>query len=68
MPLNLNANFSAPDTFYQALIDAHQDLSDEQSREMNAALILVLSNHIGDMAVLDEALAVARQSVRPAAG
>ncbi len=67
MPLNLTPNLSAPDAFYQALIDAHQDLSDEQSREMNAALILVLSNHIGDMAVLAEALAVARASVaRPA--
>lgn len=67
MPLNLTPNLSAPDAFYQALIDAHQDLSDEQSREMNAALILVLSNHIGDMAVLGEALAVARASVaRPA--
>ncbi len=62
MPLNLTPNLSAPDAFYQALIDAHQDLSDEQSREMNTALILVLSNHIGDMAVLTEALAVARAS------
>ncbi len=60
--MNLTPNLSAPDAFYQALIDAHQDLSDEQSREMNAALILVLSNHIGDMAVLTEALAVARAS------
>lgn len=67
MPLSLTPNLGAPDAFYQALIDAHQDLSDEQSREMNAALILVLSNHIGDMAVLTEALAVARASVaRPA--
>ncbi|AHV94676.1 DUF2783 domain-containing protein [Bordetella holmesii] len=65
MPLNLNANINAPDTFYQALIDAHQDLSDEQSREMNAALILVLANHIGETDVLNEALAVARQSVQP---
>ncbi|CFO34469.1 Protein of uncharacterised function (DUF2783) [Bordetella pertussis] len=46
-----------------ALIDTHRDLSDEQSRELNAALILLLANHIGDMAVLRAALEHARQSV-----
>ncbi|AZY50772.1 DUF2783 domain-containing protein [Bordetella avium] len=64
MPLTLTPNLAEPDTFYQALIDAHQDLSDEQSREMNAALILVLANHVGDAAVLAQALAVARASVQ----
>lgn len=64
MSLNLQPNLPAPDSFYQSLIDAHQDLSDEQSREMNAALILVLANHIGDLSVLQEALAVARNSVQ----
>lgn len=64
MSLNLHPNLPAPDSFYQSLIDAHQDLSNEQSREMNAALILLLANHIGDMAVLQEALTVARQSVQ----
>ncbi|OAS83747.1 hypothetical protein A6I77_17720 [Achromobacter xylosoxidans] len=60
-------NLAAPDDFYEALIDAHRDLSDEQSQEMNAALILLLANHLGDMAVLREALAQARASVTPAA-
>ena len=50
-------NLAAPDDFYEALIDAHRDLSNEQSQEMNAALILLLANHLGDMAVLREALA-----------
>ena len=59
-------NLAAPDDFYEALIDAHRDLSNEQSQEMNAALILLLANHLGDMAVLREALAQARASVTPA--
>ena len=60
-------NLAAPDDFYEALIDAHRDLSNEQNQEMNAALILLLANHLGDMAVLREALAQARASVTPAA-
>ncbi|CAB3632749.1 MAG: DUF2783 domain-containing protein [Achromobacter sp.] len=65
--LNTETNLAAPDDFYEALIDAHRDLSNEQSQEMNAALILLLANHLGDMAVLREALAQARASVTPAA-
>ncbi|ARP78248.1 DUF2783 domain-containing protein [Bordetella genomosp. 6] len=63
MPLITTPNLAGPDNFYEALIDTHRDLSDEQSRELNAALILLLANHIGDMAVLREALEHARQSV-----
>ncbi|GGY42985.1 DUF2783 domain-containing protein [Pseudoduganella albidiflava] len=58
--LNLDSNLSAPDDFYEALIDAHQGLDDEQSRMLNAQLILLLSNHIGNLAVLREALSIAR--------
>jgi hypothetical protein len=54
-------DFSPGDDFYQMLIDAHRDLSDEQSAALNARLILLLSNHIGDIAVLREALALARE-------
>lgn len=64
--LNTETNLAAPDDFYEALIDAHRDLSNEQSQEMNAALILLLANHLGDMAVLREALAQARASVTSA--
>lgn len=67
MSLILTPNLAAPDAFYQALLDAHQDLEDTQSRELNATLILVLANHIGDMKVLRQALDVARESVQPAA-
>ncbi|KRC86320.1 hypothetical protein D3C87_423330 [compost metagenome] len=60
-------NLSSPDDFYEALIDAHQGLSNEQSQELNAALILLLANHLGDVALLKEALGQARASVAPAA-
>lgn len=72
MPLQLDPNFheggkryhrdfTPGDDFYQALIDMHRDLSDEQSARVNAKLILLLSNHIGDIAVLREAMALARE-------
>ncbi len=48
-----------PDGFYETLIALHKDLSDEQSALVNAKLVLLLANHIGDRQVLDEALAAA---------
>lgn len=73
MPLTLSPHFheagrrdrwdySAGDDFYQALIEAHRGLSDDESVELNARLILLLSNHIGDLAVLREALTLAREA------
>ena len=56
-------DFSPGDDFYEALIDAHNGLSDEQSEALNARLILLLANHIGDLRVLREALAAARSAV-----
>jgi hypothetical protein len=55
-------DFSPGDDFYEALIDAHAGLSDEQSEALNARLILLLANHIGDLRVLREALTLARES------
>ncbi len=71
MPLTLQPNFhetgtryfrpfSPGDDFYEALIDTHRDLSDAQSELVNAKLILLLANHIGDLAVLREAMQLAR--------
>ena len=59
-------NLSAPDDFYEALIDAHRDLTNEQSQELNAALILLLANHLGDLPLLKAALQHARASVTQA--
>jgi hypothetical protein len=61
--LNVEPNFPDPDAFYELLIDSHQDLNEEQSKMLNAQLILLLSNHIGDLAVLREALSIARSKV-----
>ena len=74
MPLNLQPNLAEPgqryfrdftpgDDFYEALIEAHRDLSDAQSQLLNAKLVLLLANHIGDWSVVREALALARQDV-----
>lgn len=52
-----------PDDFYQRLIEMHRSLSDEQSHALNARLILLLANHIGDRAALDEALSMALEVI-----
>ena len=53
-------NMVSPDDFYEALIDMHRDLDDAQSQAVNARLILLLANHIGDLQVLRDAMAHAR--------
>ena len=58
-------NLEAPDDFYEALIDAHRDLSAEASQALNARLVLLLANHVGDLPVLREALALARDGSPP---
>lgn len=58
--LNTETAFANPDDFYDALIEAHRGLSEEQSAQLNAKLILLLANHIGDLDIIREALALAR--------
>jgi hypothetical protein len=55
--------FSPGDDFYESLIETHRDLTDEQSAMLNAKLVLLLSNHIGDIAVLREAMKLAREGL-----
>lgn len=57
------SNFNVPDEFYERLISAHRDLSTNESNAMNAALVLLLSNHIGDLNIISQALEEARRSV-----
>jgi hypothetical protein len=61
--LNTEANLPAPDDFYERLIATHRGLSDAQSALVNAKLILLLANHIGDPDVLDRAMAAARDGI-----
>ena len=58
-------DFTPGDDFYEALIDTHRDLTDEQSALVNAKLILLISNHIGDIKILREAMALARADIAP---
>ena len=58
--LNTAPIMANPDDFYEALIDMHRDLDEAQSQAVNARLILLLANHIGDMQVLREAMIHAR--------
>lgn len=65
MPLVTAPNLDAPDDFYEVLIDAHKDLSTDQSHALNARLVLLLANHIGSLAVLNEAFEAARADLSP---
>jgi hypothetical protein len=69
--LNTQPNFGTPgehhrhaytpgDDFYEMLIAGHAGLSDADSDSLNARLVLLLANHIGDLRVLREAIAAAR--------
>ncbi len=60
MMLNLSPNIADPDDFYAELINSQRDLDEEQALRMNARLILLLANHIGDRKVLAEAIGYAR--------
>ncbi|MCE8043651.1 DUF2783 domain-containing protein [Halomonas daqingensis] len=60
--LELNPNFTDPDAFYAALTELHRERSEAESERINARLILLLANHIGDQQVLEEALAIAGQA------
>lgn len=60
MSLKLTPNIPDPDGFYETLINAHEGLTKDESDALNARLILILANHIGDRAVLAAALKAAR--------
>ncbi len=66
--LNIEANLAAPDDFYEALLGIHRDLTEAQSALVNARLILLLANHIGDATVLREAMQAARAGAIAATG
>jgi hypothetical protein len=62
--LDTSSRFADPDAAYQMLVDAHRGLSEAQSEALNAQLVLLLANHIGDPAVLGEAIALAKRGGR----
>ncbi|PHP66795.1 DUF2783 domain-containing protein [Zhengella mangrovi] len=57
--LNTDPNIDGPDDFYAKLLAVHEGRTKEQSDALNARLVLILCNHIGDPEVLDAALKLA---------
>ena len=51
------------DAFYEQLIAAHRDLDDAASGALNARLVLLLANQVGDLAIIAEAIATARHGL-----
>ncbi len=63
MPKLVTASqFVDPDAAYHALVDARRNLSDTEAAELDARLVLILANHIGDLDVLREAIVLAKGS------
>jgi hypothetical protein len=63
MTLRTDVGLADPDGFYERLIDAHRGLDEAAGRQLDARLILLLANHIGDAEILDEALEEARRGL-----
>ncbi len=61
--LSTTSNFPDPDAAYRLIVEAHRGISDEESAALDAALVLILANHIGDLAVLRDAVTLAKQRV-----
>lgn len=59
--MKTHPNLNDADGFYEQLMDAHTGLSTEQSGLLNARLILLLANQIGDVRVLSECIEAARK-------
>ncbi len=60
--LRRTLNLARPDEVYNAIVDAHKGLDDATCRDFDARLILLLANHVGDEAVIREAL---REAAKP---
>lgn len=61
--LSTTSNLRDPDAAYRQVVDAHRGLGDDQSAALDAALVLVLANHIGDPDVLRDAIALAKRTL-----
>jgi hypothetical protein len=63
MALSTESNFTKPDDAFRAVVEAHRGLSEAQSADLDAALVLILANHIGDIGVLREAIDLAKRRI-----
>lgn len=62
--MKLDPNIPDPDGFYEALVQAHEGLSEIDSAALNARLVFLLANQIGDQDILFECVGAARKSLR----
>lgn len=58
--LDLGPRIARPDEFYEALIAAHDGLDDAASTKLNAKLVMLLANQVGDMDLLMQAIELAK--------
>jgi hypothetical protein len=65
--MKITPHFQDADGFYEQLMDAHAGLSREDSELLNARLVLLLANQVGDARVLEECVEAARKMPVPAA-
>jgi len=63
MPLTTASRFPEPDEAFVMLIEARRGLQEKEAAELDARLVLILANHIGDPEVLREAIALAKSAV-----
>lgn len=68
MKLVTESRFANPDAAYERLVDAHRGLDERASRALDARLVLILANHIGDLEVVEEAIRLAGRAGAPAGG
>jgi hypothetical protein len=61
MALSTSSNFAKPDDAFRMIVESHRGLSEAQSADLDAALVLVLANHIGDLEVLSQAIELAKR-------
>ncbi len=61
MPLITASQFKDPDAAFVMLVEARRGLSEEAAASLDAKLVLILANHIGDIDVLNEAIALAKK-------
>jgi Protein of unknown function (DUF2783) len=59
------SRFADPDAAYRLIVEAHRGLREAESHALNARLVLILANHAGDMAVLRQALDLAKAAPNP---
>ncbi len=62
--LILTPNIDGADDFYAELLAAHEGLSKEKSDALNARIILVLANHVGDRETLTAAIVAAKSALK----